>query len=790
MRQEEFQALAHKSACTYYDYLKANNLGLSVEAPRRITHNGPYTCLHLYKRLPMPDTVYFRIHGVDYIQDTVGNCVYDDTSKTLSIVPKEEFVSLFSSLTTNDILVISDLKFLVERVRDWYMNRLVTPPSLLPSPVKLDCTVPPGMDPSDEQLAALDNIFSYSLSYIWGIPGSGKTRVVLSLAVLAYARAGKRVLIAAPTNNAIEQTLRGVIPVLDRCGIDRKLVFRMGIASAGFQEEFPEVCELPNAEREYARLKEERGNLARYLSLLEYRERFEAAKASLPKLLDELAKIAPVEKELNKKKKLLENQADGLRRKNQRTAMYQHRAKLNLAVSQKQLNYLISKQNSRMYKIKKVLHMQSAQRLDKQMLDMSSKVCSLKHSISNYDEELLMIAQEGILVQSEMDDIDSKLSSLPKSSELLSLAESISRFDKALCGHIRDFNGKYNQLVRRRVNKELELIENRIRSELFQYSSYSALSPEELRHKYDDICANLEDGIPGSAEDRVSKCLVLAATIDKVIYSVKREDFQPEHVFLDEAAYAPLIKGATLTVFGAPLTLLGDHMQLPPVCEMKDEQLENPEYLPVVLWAQSVIYLSDIFHDEFADFIHTYFSSQPPDFNRLNLAFLSKSYRFSDSLALLLSEHIYGIPLYGTAESETAVVFLKAQKSQGDYFHESRGEAKAISDIINLTEDNNYAVLTPYRKQRALLMKFITAEHVYTIHGSQGHEWDTVYVSIANPKPWKFTDSTTLIGKRVLNTAISRAKHKLVVVCDISKWRNYREQFITQLINLSDNIQD
>ena len=785
MTRDEFQALAHKSACIYYDYLKAHNLGLSEEMPRRITRNSPYISLYLLRRLPVPDSVYFRIHGVDYSQDEVGKCVYDDKARRLTIAPSDNFAELFASLTVDDILVVSDLKFLVERVRDWYMNRQVIPPSALLYPSKLDYTAP-GIEPSDEQRAALDNIFSHNFSYVWGIPGSGKTSVVLSLAVLAYVRAGKRVLIAAPTNNAIEQTLRGVIPVLDRCGIDRNLVFRMGIASAHFQEEFPEVCEIPHVEQEYSRLTDERGNLAKYLRLLEYREFFEAAKVFLPKLLDELAEIALTEEDLRKKKKALDNQSDGLSSKNQWIAMEQHRAKLDLEAGQKQLSDLISRQDSMIYKIRKALHMQSAQRLDEQILNTRSKISSLGHSISNYDVELQKIAQEGILVQSEIDGLDLKLSALPKAEELLSHAENISSFDKALCNHIRDLKGKYNKLVRRRIDKELMQIEIMLQNELSQYTSYSTLSQEELKHRYDGICAKLDKVIPGSAEDRMSKCLVLAATLDKVIYSVKPEDYQPVHVFLDEAAYAPLIKGATLTSFGSPLTLLGDHMQLPPVCEMKDEQLKAEDHLPITLWSQSVIYLADIFNEMFDYFLASYFSFRPPNLTHLNTAFLSKSYRFSNALALLLSEHIYGIPLYGTRETDTAIVLLDARKCKGDHFHESHGEAKAIKDMVLTDIDADYAVLTPYRKQRALLVKVIPADHVYTIHGSQGQEWNTVYISIANPKPWQFTDSTQLIGKRVLNTAISRVKHKLVLVCDLSSWNGYPEQFITQMANLSE----
>ena len=110
--------------------------------------------------------------------------------------------------------------------------------------------------------------------------------------------------------------------------------------------------------------------------------------------------------------------------------------------------------------------------------------------------------------------------------------------------------------------------------------------------------------------------------------------------------------------------------------------------------------------------------------------------------------------------------------------------------------DEDYCILTPYLKQVALLQTRMQnasrEERITNIHKSQGREWDTVILSVVdgnNIKPW-FTDSINLIsqGLYVLNTAISRARKKLIIVCDVKYWLSKQDaerQLISSLIKIS-----
>lgn len=785
MTPDEFQHLACDSAIIYFNYLCKYNLGLSEEHPYRIKRSGQsgqYICLYLSRRLPMPDSVYFRIKGIDYEQEKIGECSYDEEKRVLTIKPRPQSAKLFEDISANAICVVSDLKFLVARVRDWYCEKRIVPPDQLPSPQSLNYKAP-NIIPSKEQLSALENIFTHNFSYIWGIPGSGKTSVVLSLAVLAYVQAGKRVLIAAPTNNAIEQTLRGVIPVLDRSGINRKLVFRLGIASERFKEDFPEVCEISHAELKYEKLVAERDSLTRYLNLLNYRESLASADRQLTELISALELFEQETTESAAKARKCKSALTKLKHKEKPVLEHYSTLLKTAGTYDRALELLTRRQSSPWHRLGLQFRMRSSNELEKGVDETRKAIQLLGEEIRSCSAQLSEIQNERTSLEEELESLEASQSNRHDLSSVVDAVSHAAAFDKELYDkviHLREYN---YSLTRQNVRNRIQKLKQKVYDALPKYAEYASLSKADVENRLKVVCDNLEQGVSGSSAERMAKCLVLAATTDKIINNVRPERYQPEHVFLDEAAYAPLIKGATLTAFNAPLTLLGDHMQLPPVCEMKDTRLRERENNPVTLWSQSVIYLGDILNQDYKDFLRVYFNSLPPDAEHMFCSFLSKSYRYGERMAQILSENIYGLPLQGISEANTEVFIIDAKKKTSDHFHESVEEMNAIAYAVAQASNDNYAVLTPYRRQRALLTKKLPAEHVFTIHSAQGQEWDTVYLSIANPKPWQFTDSTLLLGKRLLNTACSRVQRKLIIACDINKWKMYPDQFITRLID-------
>ena len=91
-------------------------------------------------------------------------------------------------------------------------------------------------------------------------------------------------------------------------------------------------------------------------------------------------------------------------------------------------------------------------------------------------------------------------------------------------------------------------------------------------------------------------------------------------------------------------------------------------------------------------------------------------------------------------------------------------------------------------------MDEIPCDHILTIHKSQGREWDTVIISICDgnacgeEKAPRFTSTLWnggMVGKRVINTALSRAKKKLVIVCDKDYWEDKNGELIGEIAKIA-----
>ena len=117
-------------------------------------------------------------------------------------------------------------------------------------------------------------------------------------------------------------------------------------------------------------------------------------------------------------------------------------------------------------------------------------------------------------------------------------------------------------------------------------------------------------------------------------------------------------------------------------------------------------------------------------------------------------------------------------------------ECAAISQYLEEYDPSDYAILTPYRNQVAALTSTLPAaareNRILTVHASQGREFDTLIYSVVDTSDMYFVDSSKPIGKRVTNTAVSRARKKLVIACDCQFWRGQDGQLISDLINSAE----
>nr|QGT49936.1 hypothetical protein Helico4rc_0550 [uncultured Helicobacter sp.] len=286
---------------------------------------------------------------------------------------------------------------------------------------------------------------------------------------------------------------------------------------------------------------------------------------------------------------------------------------------------------------------------------------------------------------------------------------------------------------------------------------------------------------------RLKSSLVVGVTLDGFIKRYESLELRFSHIFLDECAFAPLIKTCALCVDNTPLGFFGDHKQLTPVCEMPHNELNKPENLYANLWNLSSLYL-ELFLQDYQDshFYQTRLSSEPK-FEHTQMIKLSKTHRYGNNLASILDQYIYHIGLKGNDKQTELFVLDSGVKSESDT-HISENEARLCANLCAYLENEDYAVITPFVKQRQRLFTHrINRERIFTIHSSQGQEFDNVIFSPVGLH-YHLTNSRQLHALYALNVAISRIKKRLFIVCDYAFWTHQHGQLIRAIIEQSTKI--
>ena len=505
---------------------------------------------------------------------------------------------------------------------------------------------------------------------------------------------GKRVLIVAPTNNAVEQVLRGVIKTIEsnpeaKRYIDiNKDIIRMGLATAGFFEDYPKICERKNTAAEVGKLKDE-------IQLIESLLKERSIEALRP-IIDEI---------------------------------------INLIHKREEANFISKRGIER---------------------NLKSEIGKLKEKLSCYPEfQFLMDQTNEVNISSDI-------------------------------YRIRD----------RLYNRDVPVLSNQ---------KYAKLSDSQLRDRIDKCNKEIKELKEYQSTARMGSSKIIGMTPHKLMqYSDKFFGDDPsihiDHVFVDEAGYANMIQMLPIFMIGSPVTFLGDHKQLAPVFQLDKGDVKTwynrkDSFMHYVsMWAMPAIYSEFALSGDFDKITKSYLNMKEPEFEITDTANLTASHRFGKNLASILDRCIYqnGITGHDGAPLEITIIDAPCEE-EGEA---NLPEVNAIKDYIlaNKTRLKDFAVLTPYRAQVDALNNSLGKEYsnnIMTIHKSQGREWDTVIISVRDneftSKSVRLTFTSTvknIDGARVINTAVSRAKKNLVIVCDIDFWTNRvdKNQLIRNLI--------
>lgn len=697
MPSVDFIPYAQNSAQAYLDYCRTNNKSISKvdvlhirQGPKndlfvmslsamnyRFNLESAFIQIVTSQKHPLPFEAYENAEFHYISKEYVELSSYDSKKNEVTVKVHKKLCPIFEDyLTANPHRVhfVHDMTFLIQSVCSWYAREhrsLFLPKD--PSSEMLDFFTEHFDDArlSKAQRAAVETALSHGVSYIWGPPGTGKT-YTLAHTVLSYVMNQKTVLIVAPTNNALDQSLRTIIKVMESQGVDFHVISRLGIPTPAFEKSYPDICS--------------NHTLVASRNIME---------ARLNKLKEEL---------------------------------------------------FVSSRSSQFFDL----------------------VREFQENASTYEA-----ATEALHPLADDHKPERENGAAPISELQQSASDSLDRIIE----------------ISKKLFTKYESIDSTAAAIAERIEKYSSCRPvstiqEEIENTQKH-CQSLDRAISADGEHRY----IVACTADYLFlhYEYMNWEFSnngmlPQHIFIDEAAYLPLIKTAPVFTMNVPVTFCGDHKQLPPVCEVDEEKIiRNRDYAPFFIWSQSALHFTDIFTYDIEDLYQAY--SVHGDMLNKNLAtaFLPDSHRFGNNLAQILDEFVYRNGFRGTA-FDTDIIVLDAP-TNGMFMRgrENPMEIKAISRYMSTHQVGAHSIITPYKDQKSLLNKeFNTAGYpgtVETIHASQGQEWYTVFISPSDhDHSMYYCNSRTPLGEHVLNTAVSRAVHKIIIACDYDFWIGQKDE--------------
>ena len=801
----DFASYAQQSAETYYDYLSQHNTkGIAEAELFDIELSHPYADLYLYRPLRHPDDVQVRIYDDIYENDQIRPIFYNPVKKMLRVRLADSCIHILDEIPVSAVRLISDLRFLVRRVGEWYRQY----GSLIAYPPRPKLCLSPARPEraSDNQWEAVTGSLSSPLSYVWGAPGTGKTRLVLANCILAYYRAEKRVFVVAPTNNALEQVLSGVLAELEAAGESISRVLRLGTPTQDFSSRYPEVCENKALDRllqeldtsrdalryQIAAIAAQRKQLHEYKQFLDEKEQAGSLLSALDRCADEIVSRREALRALEEERAL---RKDKIMIQEQKLSELSGR-KQELLRGLEEIRSRINKYDSSLFR---AFYRSRREQCVRDLSSQHETLDKLLREIEAVSSALAQLQQEIQELGNAIGEADASLrqsaSSFDTTLKRLSRLSFLSskRFESS--GDVREEAA----VLRKRFTNWIADCEN-------HFEDVAALNAEELLSRHEQLEQELASldarrrsiDSKQATEARLSDALLVAMTVDGFISRINPEAVPPlYHVFLDEAAYCSLIKGAVLLSLGCPVTFFGDHKQLSPICEMSNNTLSERRNQSVVLWAQSVLHIEEVLSfSERSPFsiYRAYDRAFDPDFSALQKFDLTCTYRFGSSLSGILTDFgIYSRDFHSAESAQTEIFYIHAQTTDEDGDHDSLAEREAVAEYLHHHPGEEIGVLTPFRDQHSKLnkaLRYQDQDSILTVHRSQGREWDTVLFSVACTNKHYFVDSNRPIGKTVVNTALSRARKRIVIICDAAYWSAQRGQLIQRLLSAALPLRD
>ncbi|WP_368029601.1 AAA domain-containing protein [Arcobacter sp. s6] len=790
MEISKIKELCHSQSLYYYDYVKkySEHNGKTIEKVHSISFQEGSSPLLFEIKLEKPifdfEKTYYKNNFTNEYYFNKRDILikeYDEKNRLLYIQVLREDINL-KELSPDDFYVVTDLLFLINNLIEWYekngleLNFSNKIPSIL-NP-KFDICIDTILN--ENQIDAVNTIFQNTYSYIWGPPGTGKTKAVLSTSVLNYIFKDKKVLIVAPTNVALEQILFGVLENTEKLQIPREKILRFGIPSKDFFDRYPEICETRGLEKVLESLENEIKIINR---VIKYRD---------GKLISsDLEKI-------NNLFFILEENKEKIKKQEERIEYFQ--PLINIITQPLKAYHFVN--NCKMIKeaIKKreenFCVNYDEKLIEENRLKEVINIDCIRENIKEYERIIDNLNEENIKILSQSKDLIKSEKIYNEIFKDLS-NENIQEKRVLLNDKILQINlwCKTNQENLKELTKNST--DNLINEALDEH--HKKFDENKLKNRINELINDRNFILEQSTKQRIKYSQILAMTIDAFIQYTLKDKIDVDHIFCDEAGYMSNIKALSLFKNNCPITFLGDHRQLPPISEVKNDDVKAMKNS--FLYSQSSLFFESIFLKENEDELYKEFLNQTlPKYEKTIQKNLKFTHRFGINLARVLNKFVYKFGFKSALNYDTQLLFINSNSNTNEAIERSNlEEALIIKELVKKLEGKSFAILTPYKKQVKVLKNILGRryfDNIMTIHKSQGSEWDNVIFSVVDDSNFgkrKMFFTNTLNDNfkslNLINTVVSRTKKRLIIVANEEFWVEQKDtQLIGNIINISKKV--
>lgn len=599
--------------------------------------------------------------------------------------------------------------------------------------------------PNQEQMAAIKNVFSEEITFIWGPPGTGKTKT-LGIILNELLKQEKSVLLVSHTNVAVDEILVKFASIESAQPlIDAGRILRIGTPAK--EDSF-----LDRMNEDFIIHKQETATFDRIekinLETGKLQQSLEKLKKSRVDL--EVKEYEEIQREIDHNTSLLSRNDDEIASAQRIDREYTQK----IITSNEEITRL---ENASF--LQRLFSGSSIKSLTEEI----SRLKQLKVISKEHNDALFLKKQQLICQQNDLRiALESKRNSLESEIKGCDIAVPA---PFSLCS-IKELPGN------------LQVAINTLQSEC-----------EILNRKIEDSRVKLR-----------SNALIIACTLTKAFMSPQVNSRKYSTLIVDEASMSPLslvyLAAGLVTTDSNHYVIAGDFRQLPPITLSEENYAQK--WLKRDIFTQAGIVQSVDSNREDARLVMLRVQHRMhPEIVKLINESMYRGQLASDQEALADNMKITALPpfenhpliLIDTAEINPWANWTKYKTNNSRFNVYTALLALRLTQRI-LGEKNNIlsvGIITPYNAQAKLITSLLEETHiprkkaiVATVHRFQGNEQDCILIDFVDGPPdnkagriitGNFVNSEA--GK-LINVAVSRTKGKLIVIANLKYLLNFK----------------